>query len=116
MRSYYKVGLSFAILHAALFSLLYILVSLSEESQAQLSLLIFWVIDFPVSMLADYNIWTWMPQIISPPIFLFGILGSIWWYFVPKFLLPKRLGGIWGLSPSGADRGGGDERRSGGQQ
>jgi hypothetical protein len=96
MSDYYKVGLSFALVHASLFALLYLLVTSSEEAQAQLWLLIFWVIDFPISLLADYNIWTWFPQIISPPVFLFGILGSIWWYFVPKFLLPKQLGGVWG--------------------
>jgi hypothetical protein len=95
MREYYNVGLPFAIGHASLFALLYILVSSSEEAQAQLWLLIFWVLDFPISLLADYNIWTWL-TVIPPPIFLFGILGLIWWYFLPKFLLPKRLGGIWG--------------------
>jgi hypothetical protein len=97
LSDYSKVGLSFAAVHALLFALLCIAVMSSEEPQAQLWLLIFWVIDFPISLLADYNIWTWLEGIFSPPIFLFGILGSIWWYFLPKFLLPKRLGGIWGV-------------------
>jgi len=96
MRSYYKIGLSFAGLHVFLFLLLSFLVSLYEAPQAQLWLLIFWVVDFPISLLADYDIWEWLPKIVSPPTFLFGILGSIWWYFLPKVLFPKRLGGIWG--------------------
>jgi len=96
MSSYTKVGLSFAAAHADLFALLCGAVASSEEPQAQLWLLLFWVIDFPISLLADYNIWTWLAPILSPPIFLFGILGSIWWYFLPELLLPKSLGGVWG--------------------
>lgn len=106
-RVYFKIGISFAVLHAIIFSIVFITVISSEESQIQLLYIPFLVIDFPISLLYVVPVgelksyvrslgYPVISEIFYSPLLVNGILGTIWWYYVPKFFLPKRLGGVWG--------------------
>jgi len=69
-----------------------------------------WVIvDFPISLLywaagSLYNEWmrnigsSTVAQILYLPHLIHGVLGSAWWYLLPRLFLQKRLGGVWGSS------------------
>ena len=65
------------------------------------------VVDFPISLsyflvgdaYSNYLDNMRVPgitQFFYPPYVIHGLLGAIWWLFLPRLLMPKRLGGIWG--------------------
>src|SRR5947209_3331920 len=92
--------------HAFLFLLVYSAIT-SSDPQAGVLLLPFAAADVPVSLiylLAFGRVeGVFMPLVHPPlpdfffsPLLIDGVLGSIWWYFLPKIFLPRRLGGIWG--------------------
>ena len=74
----------------------------STDPQAPLLWGMFAINDFPVSLLyflgpkvhalgnsvASQNV-VYMPYVIH------GILGTVWWYILPRIFLPRRLGGVW---------------------
>ena len=102
-----KIGLATSSVHAALFLVTFFDVISSEEAQIQLLYIPFMILDLPVSLLyatplADFDTYLkhaglpFMAKMFYPPLIIHGILGSVWWYYVPKVFLPKRLGGIWG--------------------
>lgn len=82
----------------------------SESEQIQILYAIFFILDFPISVIyitdidnildsfrqffGGGDLWA---MAFYPPLLIHGVLGSIWWYFLPKFFLPKRIGGIWPL-------------------
>jgi hypothetical protein len=83
----------------------YLTVTSSEEAQMGLLFVPFLVADIPISFLFGLDFVgkdgllgavPWLRDIVFSPVLIFGIFGSIWWYFIPKFFLPKRSGGIWG--------------------
>jgi hypothetical protein len=109
MTKYHLIGFSFGGAHAFLFLLVYFAI-ISSDPQAAVLLLPFVAADVPISLiyllafgrvggvfmpLAHPR----LPESLLSPLLINGILGSIWWYFLPKFFLPKRLGGIWGRKP-----------------
>lgn len=105
-----RIGLVCLILHSMLYG--WTITALIGTTDAQSGLL--WVplmiVDFPVSLIAiwpgDYwNYYEWISQwnshaldvLFSPTSLAFGILGSLWWYYlpVPRLFMPARWGGIW---------------------
>jgi hypothetical protein len=107
MTKYYKIGLPFGLCHAILFLMAFLTVISSEEAQIQLIYIPLMVADLPISLLYAIDIGKvgdilrslghpWLANVFYPPLLINGILGSLWWYFLPKFFLPKRYGGIWG--------------------
>ncbi len=70
---------------------------------------VFAVIDFPISLLymfAGKGYLDWSDSFVGsnsifalllyPPHPIHGVLGTIWWYFLPRLLTPKKFGGVWG--------------------
>lgn len=39
---------------------------------------------------------SYMRYIFNIQYWLYGPVCAIWWYYLPRFLMPKRLGGVWG--------------------
>lgn len=85
-----KFGVVLAIVHLLVFIIFVTLISLSSEGQMRLLWAIWLPIDFPVSLLVIWGfdfipiessvgsfIRTWLPY------FVHGILGTMWWYFIP---------------------------------
>lgn len=107
MTKYYKIGLPLSLGHAALVALVYFGIASGGEAQAGLRIVPILIADVPVSFLialtSEHGVLggtPWLENIVFSPLFIDGILGSIWWYFLPKFFLPKRCGGIWGSRPN----------------
>ena len=107
MNLYKKIGIISSSTHAALFAFTFFIVVSSEEPQLQLLYLPFLILDIPISLLYFTPIdgfdnylkhagLSFMAKVFYPPLIIHGVLGSVWWYYVPKAFLPKRLGGIWG--------------------
>ena len=93
-----KICLAAAILHLIIFFWIVLYVYFSNDGQASMVWIIFFIIDFPVSLVylfagAMYSQWfdgldgTMFAQILYLPHFIHGILGTIWWYFLPKILM-----------------------------
>ena len=85
-----KVGLVFAVLHLIAFFLFVIYLNLSTDGQSRLLWTLWLTPDFPVSlfMMVGFDvispdsqiggfIRTWLPYLVH------GVLGTIWWFFVP---------------------------------
>ena len=101
-----KIGLCFAIAHCIAFALTVVYVARSTDPQASLVWALFGIIDFPVSllyfafgdgyshMLHNLNSRI-LPQLLCVPHVLHGVVAPIWWFFLPRLLMPKRLGGVW---------------------
>ena len=65
------------------------------------------VIDFPFSLLNFLNldfileyIYTrigvaWIAKLLYPTSIIHGVIGSLWWFVLPRLITSKRLGGIW---------------------
>ena len=34
--------------------------------------------------------------LLSIPNVILGLFGTIWWYFLPRLFMPRKLGGLWG--------------------
>jgi hypothetical protein len=102
-------GLIFASVHIALFAMTLIYTITSHDGQASL-VWIFWVIaDLPVGLLdllPGKNFMLWLDSLsktspaaaylLYPPYVVHGLIGTLWWYFIPRLLLPRSFGGIWG--------------------
>lgn len=100
-----KVGLSLALVHLVAFSALALYIRRSADPQAPLLWAGFAVIDFPLSLiyfLARNFCWpsliieqSWLAEILYLPHFVHGLLGTIGWYMLPRFVTSRRLGGVW---------------------
>jgi hypothetical protein len=102
-----KMGIYLAGLHIIAFALLVMWISRSTDPQASLTWGVFAVFDFPISLLyllagPTYSNWLGrletsnLAQIFYLPHLIHGLFGAIWWYFLPRLCMPKRLGGVWG--------------------
>jgi len=101
-----KIGLVCALVHLLGFVVLSVWVKNSAAAQAPLVLVPVAIVDFPVSLLylagRWYSTWydklgdTFLAQILYGPNVIDGLLGTFWWYFLPRLVTPKRYGGIWG--------------------
>lgn len=102
-----RVGIIAGCFHFAGFLATAIYVISFHNPQAGVAWIYWYYIDFPISlvyaipntyyyklieMLGD----SFLAQLVYLPHFTHGLLGTIWWYFLPRLFLPKRFGGIWG--------------------
>jgi threonine/homoserine/homoserine lactone efflux protein len=104
-----KIGLYCACLHCLAFVATVLYIHHSTDPQASLLWGIFAIIDFPVSLIYfvagnAYSQWlagfeqSFFVHIFYLPHLIHGLMGTIWWYFLPRLLTPKKIGGIWGRS------------------
>lgn len=99
-----KLGLCLALFHLLAFVVLTLYVRHSPDPQAPLLLGVFAVIDFPVSLLYFFaahlrstpsTLEPLLAELLYLPNLIHGLVGTIWWYFLPRLLTPRRFGGIW---------------------
>lgn len=103
-----RVGLYLACLHFITFGIVALYIARSGEL-GMILLFLFWIIDFPISLL--YSCLTggylsWMAThaesiwayVLYPPHLVHGVLGTIWWYFLPRLVTRRKFGGVWGHS------------------
>jgi hypothetical protein len=99
-----NVGLGLALLHTAAFLAMALYIYKSTDPQAPLLWFIFATVDFPLSLL--YLLGGWLnshsphyyaalSEFLYMPYLIHGLLGAVWWYFLPKLITPRRLGGVW---------------------
>ena len=104
-----RLGLFSAGVHFTCFAAMVAFTRYSQDGQASLLWLLFVPVDFPLSLgycfAKEYSLWlhrlepSLLAQLLYLPYLLHGLMGTIWWYFVPRLLTVKRLGGIWGARP-----------------
>jgi hypothetical protein len=102
-----KLGLVLAAIHISIFVvfIVYLLSVMSRDGQAQLLWMIWIPIDFPISLLvpvtlslvSDKMLATskWLTIALSYlPYFVHGVLGTVWWYLLPKIFrsIKNRIG------------------------
>jgi hypothetical protein len=103
----HKIGLILAVLHSIGVIVTIVYINLSTSPQAPLLWGLFAVLDFPISLLYYFTgglyakIFhmageSFLAQMLYPPHVIHGLLGGIWWYFLPRFFTTKRFGGVWG--------------------
>ena len=102
-----KIGVVCGITHFALFVFVTFFISTSRWDVYGFWLLFSFVIDFPLSLLnflspdvisqyIDERVSViWLGRFLYPPSIIHGLLGSLWWFILPRLVTPKRLGGIW---------------------
>jgi hypothetical protein len=103
-----KLGLWVATLHLFAFAITVVYTLRSVEPQAPLIWGVWALIDMPISLVYfvagnGYTLWlrnislssTTLADLMYLPYVVHGFLGTIWWYFVPKLIMPRRLGGVW---------------------
>jgi len=99
-----KVGLVLGSLHVAAFVVLAVFIQRSADPQAALLWGIFAIIDFPVSLLyfLGGTLYSHSPEfykalrdVVYFPYLVHGMFGTVWWYFLPRIVTPRRFGGIW---------------------
>ena len=104
-----RVGVTLSLLHGVAFTATFLYVQLSSEAQAPLVWTKWFIVDVPISLLyflghTNYPEWSVAQnnpipaQVLYLPHLIHGLLGTIWWYFLPRLFLPMRLGGVWGPS------------------
>ena len=104
-----KVGLFCAVCHFIAFLALARYVRHATDPQAPLIWVIFAIVDFPISLLYMVGASTYsrmlaelgdsfLGQVLYAPHIIHGLFGTVWWYFLPRLLTPKKYGGIWGKS------------------
>lgn len=102
-----KIGLYFAAIHLLAFSVTVLHIHLSPDPQSPLLWVFFAAIDFPISLIyllaGKFHANTtnlqdnlFLAQVLYVPHLIHGVLGTIWWYFLPRLILTKKYGGIWG--------------------
>jgi hypothetical protein len=85
-----KVGIAFAAIHLLVFAIFILYLYLSSEGQTRLLWALWLPLDFPVSLIVIAGL-DWIPsdsQLMGAtrellPYFVHGIVGTIWWFFVP---------------------------------
>jgi hypothetical protein len=82
----------------------------SKDGQAPLIWVKWGSYDQPISLLYwlpyldPFSTWTMslnpiLAWFLYFPHLVHGILGTILWYFLPRLLMPRKLGGVWGHHP-----------------
>ena len=87
-----KIGLFLALLHLVAFFAFVVYIEHSTEPQTPLLWGVFAIVDFPVSL---FYLLGRIAQFLYLPYIIHGLLGTIWWYFLPRVVTPRRLGGVW---------------------
>jgi len=93
--------------HFALFLATVFYIQRSSDPQGSLVWVYWSFADFPVSILymlvgGDYGKFltglgdSWIGYCLYPPHVIHGLGGTIWWLFLPRLLLAKKYGGLWG--------------------
>lgn len=85
------IGLFFAVVHLVSFALFSVMMNYGSQDAMAGMLWGFWkTVDFPVSLLAFYGFIPppieWSISIFLKfiyPYFIHGVLGTIWWFFIP---------------------------------
>jgi hypothetical protein len=102
-----RVGAIAACVHLVAFIVTLLQIARSSDGQASLAWMKWWwlVVDFPFTLLhlvsrEAYSNWLntlggVFGQMLYLPHLIHGVFGTIWWYFLPRVFLPKRLGGLW---------------------
>jgi hypothetical protein len=101
-----RIGFWLALLHITAFGALFFVIKKSVDPQAPMLWSIFLVLDFPLSLLyfiapffhllrVQVGEESWIGQFLYLPYLIDGGLGTVWWYFLPRFVMPRRLGGVW---------------------
>ncbi|HUP79057.1 MAG TPA: hypothetical protein VM260_10930 [Pirellula sp.] len=104
-----RVGICLAVAHLLLFVGCVLYVNSTYEGQASLIWVTWAIVDFPVSLIyvlfaESYSKWLQdalqgkelLQQVLYLPHVVNGLLGTVWWYLLPKLLTPTRIGGVWG--------------------
>ena len=85
-----KIGVGFAAVHLVAFVLFALYLYLATEGQARLLWTLWLPLDFPVSLVVikGFDLFSPDSQIGSfvrmwLPYFVHGVLGAIWWFFIP---------------------------------
>lgn len=99
-----KVGLILGVLHLGAFFVVAAVIQRSADPQAPLLWGMFAIIDFPISLVyvLGGTLYSHAPQfynalrgVVYFPYLVHGLLGTAWWYFLPRIVTPRRLGGVW---------------------
>lgn len=102
-----KIGLCLASLHVFLVVAMILFVNRSTDPQASLLWVFFAIADFPISLIIlfsgnAYSEWlngfkqSVIVHILYLPYLVHGVVGTIWWYYLPRFFTSKKFGGVWG--------------------
>ena len=101
-----KIGLFFFSSHCIIFTLFVLNINTSHDPQAPLLWVFFSIIDFPISLLYfsgklysnflnELGVKSLL-EVLYLPYVIHGLLGAIWWYFLPRLVTTKKFGGVWG--------------------
>ncbi len=104
-----QIGLGCVVLHGMLYFWTIDQLVHTYDAQRELIWIPLVIVDFPVWLLAyfpgdwwsGYNAWLdhWnhpaLSTLFSSQSLILGILGSLWWYFLPRLFLPSKWGGVW---------------------
>ena len=101
-----KLGLGCAVVHLAAFAVTVAYVAHSRDGQAPMVWVLFGLLDFPISLLyftfrEAYSQFVHtvgsetLRQLLYLPHLIHGVLATIWWFFLPRLVMPQRLGGVW---------------------
>lgn len=102
-----RIGAIFAVVHFIAYAASFVLTS-TGSSWNSVYLILFWqVADFPVGLIlvafsGVYHEWiepflhegTLLGQLLWFPNIVDGLLGSLWWFVIPKFFMSKSSGGF----------------------
>lgn len=105
-----------ALLHALAYGWLEWLVEMvyAGDGQAGMLLIPIWLADPPVTVIAFImtfyaDRWGWVVWMIYHPavehvwglfnLVFYFVLGTLWWFFLPRLFLTRRLGGVWKEGP-----------------
>jgi hypothetical protein len=108
-----KIGSICAIVHSIFFIYIICIIHFypPKDGQIMWGWIIFIFIDFIPSftayLLLDpwYTDWiisqpnSYFKEFLIPQYWLYGPICAVWWYYLPRLLMPKRMGGIWGKNP-----------------
>lgn len=103
-----KIGLVLAAIHVAAFLAMAAYVNSMLDGQAPLLWVLWQVPDFPVGLLVlvigkSLSQWAdalqWRHPLLADlfyyPYLIHGFVGTIWWFLLPRFFMPRIRGGIW---------------------
>src|SRR5947209_16488928 len=97
----HTLGVCLAIAHLLITIAFAIYIHGSVDPQAPLLWGVLAVTDFPLSLLYFFSSsiprfdQSWLGQLFYLPYIFLGLFGTIWWYFLPRLLMPRRLGWVW---------------------
>ena len=107
-----SLGLYCACFHLLAFIVVLLCINTSLDPQAPLLWGGLAIIDFPISLLyfcmgTTYSAWLdsygtdGFAYLLYGPYLIHGIFGTFWWFFLPRLVTPRRIGGVWGKGNRG---------------